>query len=75
LRTVEKVADVMLKGILGYSVHLALPNGGIEEHRVKKESLADFLVSHDDFAEIRLVEPIRKDLEHHFLDLISRESS
>ena len=75
LLAVEKVADVMLKGVFGYSVHMALPNGGVEEHQVEKEDLATFLASHEDSSKIRLVEPIRKNLEHHFLDLISQESS
>lgn len=74
LLAVETVADVMLKGIVGYSVHLALADGTTKKQEIAKDQLTDFFAQIQGQAEtIRLIEPIRKDLEHHFLDLISQE--
>jgi len=74
LLSVEQVADVMQKGILGYTIHTTLPNGTMEEEVVQKEQLSTFLSETDKAQrEITLIEPVRKDLEQYFLELVTRE--
>ncbi|AGF78811.1 ABC-type multidrug transport system, ATPase component [Desulfocapsa sulfexigens DSM 10523] len=76
LIAVEKVSEVMQKGIIGYAVHLIHPDGSIYEQRIDKNELTRFFTSRESTADpVSLIEPLRKDLEKYFLELINREQA
>jgi len=72
LLAVEQVSEVMKKGISGYLVHFVDQEGKEQERQVAKEEILGFLADPGQrIKEIRLIEPVRKDLERHFLDLVA----
>jgi len=74
LLAVEQVADVMQKGIIGYTAHLVHPDGSIYKKQIQKDALTDFFAERGSTADtVSLIEPIRKDLEQYFLELIDKE--
>lgn len=73
LLTVEQVADVMRKGIVGYTIHTTSTNGEIQEHTVSTNNINTFLDNSSKLKlNISLIEPIRKDLEQYFLELVNK---
>jgi len=74
LLAVEEVADVMQKGIIGYTIHITRRDGSMTKELVKKDQLTPFLTktanTHDT---INLIEPKRRNLEQYFLDLVNKE--
>lgn len=71
LMVVDHVSSILRNGIEGYLIQIN-KSGHIEEVNVEVENLQDFLanVAHD--AQIERIEPIRKDMEAFFLNVISQ---
>lgn len=77
LQSVEHVQTMLTEGIVGYRVRLNMGRGEEKsaEHHVPKESLTDFIVACQARGdEVALIEPLRKDLEAFFLDIIKKKS-
>ena len=75
LKTVARVADIMVEGVTGYTVHTKEANGTeIMAADIPKEQLTAYLAGlNDKGKEISLVEPKHKSLEDFFLDIVSRK--
>lgn len=73
LKSVEHVHTILAAGITGYRVRLGGPSGSADtgELFVAKEDLPRFITARrDEGVEISLIEPVRKDLEQFFLDIV-----
>ncbi|MCM0083474.1 ABC transporter ATP-binding protein [Geomonas sp. Red32] len=71
LQSVERVEDIMTRGVVGYYLTLRDSGGGTTELYVPKDELSGALASvRDQGGEVTLIEPRRKSLEDFFLDII-----
>jgi len=74
LQTVEKVKTIMASGITGYRVHhSSLGETEPRETTINKEKLPEFIAElRQGGEEIMLVEPLRKNLEDFFLNIVNQ---
>lgn len=71
LKSVEKVETILTTGISGYQVRTTSESGKISEEVVPTELLSATLnLLAEQGKEVSLVEPVRKDLEQFFLDIV-----
>ncbi len=71
LRVVDRVDRIMTEGIVGYRIQCTTPDGREIERTVDCRELPRVLNElQERMAEIKLVEPVRKDLEQFFLDIV-----
>ncbi len=71
LKSVEKVETILTTGISGYQVRTTSESGEISEEVVPTELLSATLnLLAEQGKEVSLVEPVRKDLEQFFLDIV-----
>jgi len=72
LMTVDSVANILTRGVAGYLVQLALPDGTTRETLVDKADLQGFIErSVAEHWAIERIEPKRKDMEAFFLDIVA----
>ncbi|QWV95059.1 ABC transporter ATP-binding protein [Geomonas oryzisoli] len=73
LRTVDSVANILQSGVVGYEIEISRA-GAVEVIQVERDLLQHRLSElMDTGAVIERIEPVRKDMEAFFLDIISRE--
>lgn len=74
LRSVEKVDDILTKGIKGYQVRWSSPTGDVLEDFVDDSRLTSFLSElEQDGNSLILVDPKRKHVETFFLEVIQEK--
>jgi ABC-2 type transport system ATP-binding protein len=73
LTSVDSVEDILQRGIVGYVIQVKDANGTIREVEVKQTELKSFM---EEImvagASLERIEPIRKDLESLFLDIVAQ---
>ena len=71
LKLVDRVEAIMIRGVTGYQVRIAGPDGTPQDHEVPREGLERFLAQQGaEGHEVILVEPRRTNLEDLFLSLV-----
>lgn len=76
LLTVDRVANILQRGVESYFVQLSLPDGSSTETLVAKGDLQPFIErSIAAHCAIERIEPKRKDMEAFFLDIVSARQS
>jgi ABC-2 type transport system ATP-binding protein len=74
LLTIDSVANILKRGVEGYTVQLALPDGATGERLVAKGDLQAFIeLSIAERWGIERIEPKRKDVEAFFLEMVAAE--
>lgn len=72
LLTVDSVANILQRGVEGYTVQLSLPDGATDERLVTKADLQTFIErSIAEQWSIERIEPKRKDMEAFFLEMVA----
>lgn len=71
LKTVEKVDTILTTGVSGYRLRIQNKNGEISEESVVNNQLSSVINRlEQEGCIVTLVEPVRKDLEQFFLDIV-----
>ncbi|ACH39594.1 ABC transporter, ATP-binding protein [Citrifermentans bemidjiense Bem] len=73
LLAVDRVENILQRGVEGYTVYVTTPDGHSEEVYVEKAALQSFLQQTVSAKQvIEKIEPRRKDMEAFFLELVSK---
>jgi ABC-2 type transport system ATP-binding protein len=73
LTSVDSVEDILQRGIVGYVIQAKDANGAIREVEVKQAELKSFMEEiMAAGASLERIEPMRKDLESLFLDIVAQ---